>query len=521
MQAAADLDSRSSWMQALAGQFATARRRHPEDDLMIVFDIDGTILDMRHMVHRVLIGYDRAHGTGHFVHLAPSDIEVHENHVDRFLADIPLPASERRRIHDWYLDHRWSSEAVLASHRPYRGVLEVIRWFMLQPRTHVGLNTGRPEALREDTLRSLNALGREYRVAFDGGLLEMNPEGWERRVADNKAAALRRLRERGYRIFAVVDNEPDNIERMLEADDEGEILFLHADTIFVSKARRTPRTVSGGTYSLAGLMSEGDIPDRVTLVWHGINDPGNFRQFLGSPVQWGECDVRRDPLGRLVLRHDSFERTPWRRGERCPGLGGPIDEIGRRGKSLKLDLKEGGQVVERVLEHVALYGLDDARLWFNGNIEILGEAGFRAIAAAHPGAVVQCPVDFLAPLVGAAPAEAQRILARLRSWGINRFSVGWRRDDRRVLLDRMEEWGCEVNLYDVPDLEAFLQATLLLPRSLTADFNFPAWQYYGRGSGEGSAFHDYRLRPAAERPGSRAALSERFDNSGNRRIEGV
>jgi hypothetical protein len=26
----------------------------------------------------------------------------------------------------------------------------------------------------------------------------------------------------------------------------------------------------------------------------------NFRQFLASRVTWGECDLRVDPLGRLV-----------------------------------------------------------------------------------------------------------------------------------------------------------------------------------------------------------------------------
>ena len=33
----------------------------------------------------------------------------------------------------------------------------------------------------------------------------------------------------------------------------------------------------------------------------------------------------------------------------------------------------------------------------------------------------------------------------------------------------------------VPDLEAFLEAALLLPASVTADFNFPEWNYDGRG----------------------------------------
>ena len=59
----------------------------------------------------------------------------------------------------------------------------------------------------------------------------------------------------------------------------------------------------------------------------------------------------------------------------------------------------------------------------------------------------------------------------------------------------MERWGFNINLYDVPDLEAFLRAAFMLPRSLTADFNFPAWQYYGRGSGKERADHHYELRP--------------------------
>jgi len=54
-----------------------------------------------------------------------------------------------------------------------------------------------------------------------------------------------------------------------------------------------------------------------------------------------------------------------------------------------------------------------------------------------------------------------------------------------------------MNIYAVPNLAAFLQAALLLPRSLTADFNFPQWHYFGRGSGEHLDHHTYRLdRPA-------------------------
>ena len=65
----------------------------------------------------------------------------------------------RRAVVDWYRQQPSSPEHVPGTERPYPGVLEVIRWFQLQSSAFVGLNTSRPERLRADTLRSLNALG--------------------------------------------------------------------------------------------------------------------------------------------------------------------------------------------------------------------------------------------------------------------------------------------------------------------------------------------------------------------------
>ncbi len=50
---------------------------------------------------------------------------------------------------------------------------------------------------------------------------------------------------------------------------------------------------------------------------------------------------------------------------------------------------------------------------------------------------------------------------------------------------------------DTPDLESFLEAVMLLPTSVTADFNFPKWRYFGQGSGENGGGYEYLLRPAA------------------------
>jgi hypothetical protein len=487
----------SEWMRRLAAHYGSFRTAYPDDQLMIVFDIDGTILDMRHMVQHVLLSFDRAHGSDWFRGLTADDITVHENQVDMLLQEMALPALVSERAYLWYLQQRWRPESVLAAHRPYRGVLDVIRWFQIQPNTCVGLNSGRPEHLRTETLQSLNALGAEYRVAFSSDLLHLNPRGWERGVIKSKVAALTSFREAGYRVFAVVDNEPRIIRSMAEADPGSEILFLHADTLSESAGVPTPRTVSGDVYDITALVSESQIPHHVQMVWHGVNDEGNLRQFLASRVRWGECDLRVDPFGRLVLRHDSFEDTPWRTEERPLPLSDLLDAFGQHDRALKLDFKQAGSDLLLAALKVINGRLPEDRLWFNGNIESLGEHGFRELAATHPGAVRQCPIDFLAPLVFSAPARAHELLEELRDWGINRFSIAWGMPHTRRLFDQLERWGHDLNIYAVPDLASFLQAALLLPRSLTADFNFPQWHYFGRGSGERLDHHTYRLdRPA-------------------------
>jgi hypothetical protein len=473
------------------------RNRYPKDDLLVVFDIDGTILDMRHMVCRVLLDFDREHDTYLFHGLRPEDVTTHENHVERLLEELGILPEERSRVHRWYLDRRWSRESVLAAHRPYQGVLDIIRWFQLQPGTRIGLNSGRPESLREDTLKSLNTLGREYRVEFPSELLYLNPGDFEENVANSKVEALRWFREAGHRIVAVVENEPENIAAMAEADAGGEILFLHADTLFESKCRPTPRTISGQRYDLTRLVSEEALPQHLQLVWHGANDRANLGQFLSSAVSWGECDVRTDPLGRLVLRHDGFDSRPWSREEQLLTLDEWLAACARVDKGIKLDLKEGGEAAERVSRAVAGYGFPRQRVWFNGALGQLREADFRHLAALWPGVVLQCPVDFLAPLVLGAPAQARELLATLRSWGINRFSLDWRTERQREVFERLDSWGHEINFYNVPDLESFLQAALLLPRSLTSDFNFPEWNYYGRGSGRDNVYHRYAQAGAA------------------------
>jgi hypothetical protein len=330
----------------------------------------------------------------------------------------------------------------------------------------VALNTGRPEELRESTLRSLNALGREYRVTFDSELLGMNQAGWDTDVPAAKIRSLEDLRRRGLRVIAVVDNEPANLEAMRGVDPEDEILFLHAETIYES----TPTTplVGGSLYDLTDLVHPDDLPEHVHLVWHAVNDLGQLDAFLSSPVQWAECDVRRDPFGRLVLRDQSFDHVTWSPEEPLLRPDDLVRCLNLHRRSVKLDLKDGPGVVDAVLGLLDDLLVTDDRIWFNAEADRFGEEGFRRLASARPGAVLQTPVDGLAPLLADAPRRARRELERLARWGITRYSVGWSSPHARRVVEQLGDWGYEVNVYAIPDLEAFLQAALLLPRSVTA-----------------------------------------------------
>ncbi len=475
-----------SWMKALADAYHTACDRYPNEKLMLVSDIDGTIIDMRYLVMSVLQGYDQEHGTGYFTRLAASDVDVHENHVEQLLERLAIPVAERHKVMPWYLDHRWREDTILSSHQPFPGVLPVIRWFQLQPNTTVGLLTGRPESLRKATLRSLNRMGETHLVSFDDDVLLMNPGEWGQDVENSKVDGLRQFREMGYHVFALIDNEPRVLEALADETGNEELLLLHADTIFESASSSMPGgVIEGRDYGLTELVrGEKALPRQVQLVWHGVNYPANLRQFIGSEVFWAEIDVRDDPSGELILRHDSFETTPALRDEKWLTFDEAIAKLANSASGIKLDIKGGVDVLDRVLESIASLQLPDDRLWFNGEIEGIGEQGFRRIRAAHPAAIVQCPIGWLDPLLGAAPEEARRLLEMLADWGIGRFSVNWEDANARAMFEKLAGWGYDVNFYGVLDLEGFLKAVVMLPRSVTSDFNFPQWNYYGQGAGQ-------------------------------------
>ena len=237
-----------------------------------------------------------------------------------------------------------------------------------------------------------------------------------------------------------------------------------------------------------------DLPAGIQYVWHGVNDPVNLRRFLASPVPWGELDVNVDPAGlRLIVRHDTFAERARTPDETLLYLADALDDVVAAGKSIKLDFKVGTHWIEETLAMIDEMKLPPNRLWFNGDYGqdgrgVLDDAWIATLAQRYPGAVIQVPLNSV-PAWQENDAALSSQLARLTRLGINRWSVGWHYPAPGQIVAQLRGWGYAANLYGVMNLDEFLAAVALDPRAVTADFNFPAWGLYGRGSGHEGHWH--------------------------------
>ena len=93
-----------------------------------------------------------------------------------------------------------------------------------------------------------------------------------------------------------------------------------------------------------------------------------------------------------------------------------------------------------------------------------------------------------------APGQASRQFSRCppHCMQFQWQSTDWQTQNRCTVFEQVDQWGFEINVCNMPDLDSFLQAVLLTPRSITSDFNFPKWHYYGRGAGGNSCHYEYQ-----------------------------
>jgi len=386
-----------------------------------------------------------------------------------------------------------------------------MRWFQVQKNCYVGLNSGRPEKIRKETLESINQLGKELRLKFTDEFLFLNQLSWEQGVAESKVAGLNYFKNKNFLPIAFIDNEPSILDEIANSYKSRDLLLLHADTIYQHKRKHGPKAkiTRGKVYDLKSIIYEWMLPKEIDLVWHGVNDDLNMRQFLASPVTWCECDIRLDAITQLpYLRHDSFQETSLDKDdEKPPLLKDYLEKIKKHEKKIKLDFKQGEPLLTKCIDLFKEYNFSDDELWFNGNPKDIRESGFKKIAKNYPNSINQCPIDGLVFLMGLFDDDIGKILDKLCSWGINRFSLSWETKGLYKILDFLENRNNEVNVYGVPSLDAFLRAILLQPTSLTSDFNFPQWNYFGRGSGKGLKHHNFEIK--------KKNIEVKSDQSGN------
>lgn len=470
-----EVDMRT-WMKILSEHYESFRARYPEEKLLIVFDIDGTIIDMRYIICHALKSFDALNGTNYFTAVGWKEIDFHEEQIDCIFERHNIPQIHCEALRNQFWDLLLSAATAIEAHRPFQGVLDVIRWFQLQTNTFVGLNTGRPESLRRDTLDSLNKLGSRFNVRFFDDLLFMRPDDWKHGIPAMKSEGIRHFQEKGYQVFAFVDNEPENLQTVSDMDPDRQILLLHADTIFKSTHTVVPeRAVKGRDYNVGDLTSDKPLPRHIQLVWQCSYNRKSFAAFIGSNIHWLEIDLGsalkskyKDDQGLSLFECLDFAAA----GEKC----------------VKFDVGKSILVYERALETAAAYGFTGKNLWFKlDDAHVLRGHYLARLKEIYPEAIVEYDINFLARSVLDEPSAAREILLLLKKAGVARFSLKRGKPAWRRIASDVATWGFDVHIDSIASFENFLQTALLTPRSMTLNFGFSGWSYFGSGSEENNS----------------------------------
>lgn len=458
-----------NWMRELSLHYEIIRNNYPDDKLIILFDIDGTILDMRYTIKALLKSYDKQFNTGYFTNLNLVDINFPEEDLEKALVEMGVEFRQIGHVLDWYYKNRWSTWALNEAHNPFPGVLDVIRWFQLHKNTYTGLNTGRIERLREETLLSLNKLGREYRVRFENDLLMMNSTERKSDVALSKMEGIRKYQKAGYRVVAVIDNEPDMLDAIEKMEGADEILLLHAGSLFNHRRANIPaRAIKENVYDLAELVRAQKIPRHIQLVWENVHDNESMQKFLASNVQWADISdlINRIFYSRKFWTNDSKQNEEISRQEHL--LRSMLDNA----KGARLDLASEFIDVKSYIEIIKQFGFRSDQLWFRISLERFRGDDVRRLATIFPDAAIECQVDSLSTMLAEQSAKMDEIVERYQGWGINRFGISWVDRRNRPLQQWLDDTGRDVVLNHVFGFDAFLQSVLTAPRTIVSDFSF-------------------------------------------------
>ena len=178
---------------------------------------------------------------------------------------------------------------------------------------------------------------------------------------------------------------------------------------------------------------------------------------------------------------DAFTGT-WLKGAEINSLLGPgkiysVDTYGfRHNLEFMLKKNRAGTRIElqtrhrlharHILEQISEVSDQCDLLWLTLQPECLAKNEMKDLARSNPGAILECYIDFLYPLLVSVPEKAKTILDIYSEWGINRFALSWTLESSRNMSAVLIDSGFDITFYDMPDADAFAQGLLLLPRSI-------------------------------------------------------
>lgn len=450
--------SAGPWLRALFRHVEQARLDHPADELLVLFDIDGTLLDFRAGLVDLLERFDQEHGSAHFAGLSIEEVRLEEAPLRRLFEARQVPHHLRRELLARAERLGWSPRAVIGAHQPFLGMLEILRWFQSQPQVHVAFNTERGDERREETLQALSTLGAAYGLRFPedllytGGASAPGPDAAPRSGA--KVEGVRHFQRRGFRVVAVVDDRAEDLQAIRSELARPDLLLVETQGLAQALSPRVPRL--GGA----------EAPQ---VVWRGLEDLAGLGHFLGSPLQWAELPLERSSAGELVVSRRHSKQRPLVLEE-------ILGSFAQCNKGLRLSLSEGGALLSRTLHALRQSGFPQERIQFSLAPDTLGRVGFRRLLEEFPGSARVAPLGFLSVVAAIAPEQARAVLALLRDWSVERVTLSVQDPHRRALETLALEAGFEIELDSGADLADYLGAVSCAPRAVLSEFGSEGWR---------------------------------------------
>ncbi len=488
----------ASWLKALKKHHRQVRKQHETTKLVLLFRIDGVIFDFREVLIHALRAYDAIHETDFSQGLRKELIQTPSliDGIDYLLQLNYLTVTAREEIKKWIMARISHESFANDLPKPLNFSLDVLKWFISQQMTEIRLlyyeNTYPDHVIRQTIESNL----RRKRIPTHSVRTIRIPET---KPIRGLSKTVEQIEKEGRKVISFVDWDYGILEALANTPLREYMLFVHFspyDTTGIEQQRVINGLVrEGAEFRLSSLITKEMLPAKVQLVWHGVNSQNNLRQFLDSNIRWAEIDVRDDiATGELILRHDGLEETPLHEEEQMLRFRDTLHLLLKRGRNVKIDFKTNRHVFMEVIDILQNEQVPANRLWFNSNIDCIGKKGFRTLREIFPSSIIQIPAEGVAPILRGMPEEGERLVAALKDIGINRFSFGWFTPHLGEILNEADRMGLSANIYGVFDLDSFLQAVLMEPASVTADFNFPEWHMFGQGAGHKLEKYEYLYR---------------------------